>query len=296
MKFSFLFPFIVLSVVGRPCVAIDGDQIYAAQLAREQPAFRDMDPQLVIGISPAPGTRRLYSGRELAGIAMHYNIQLTSPLEEVCFERTVAPLTPDRLRSAMQGVLDDPDIRIEVLDFSRVNVPAGDLIFTRAGLAPATSPDTPLFWRGSLRYSPQHTLSVWARVRILKKSAVLVASHAIRAGAVIQHDDLAVELRDVSPLGAKPTTEEGVVGSAARKTISAGTVLTDLLLEKPPDISAGDTVRVSAGAGAAVITFDAVARTAGHKGDRILLVNPENQRTFRAVVDAKGRAHASGAI
>ena len=296
MRFSFLFLFIVLCAAGHPCVSVDADEIRAGDLARAQAAFGGMDPQTVVGIAPAPGTRRLYSVRELAGIAAHNNIQLTSPPDEVCFERAVTRLTADRLQSAMQSALDDVDTHIEVLDFSHLDVPAGELIFTRAGLGAAASPETPLFWRGSLRYSPRHTLTVWARVRIVKKSTVLVASHVIRAGAVIRHEDITVATRDVSPFAERPTSEGEAVGSAARRTIAAGTVLTDLVLEKPPEIAAGDTVRVSAGAGAAVITFDAVARTPGHTGDRILLINPENQHTFRAIVDAKGRAHASAAI
>jgi len=296
MRLSFLLLLIVFSLGARPCLSVAGDEIHAGELAREQPAFRDMDPEAVIGISPAPGVRRVYSARELAGVAAHNNIQLVSPLDEVCFERAVSPLTAEALERAMQSVLNDPDVRIELLDFSRLNVPAGELMFTRTGLAAAASPSTPLFWRGSLRYSPQHTLSVWARVRIFKKSAVLVAAHDLRAGVVIQQNDIAVEVRDVSPFGRPPATKEAALGSAARRTIPAGTVITDLLLQTAPDIAAGDTVRVSAGAGAAVITFDAVARTFGHKGDRIVLINPENQRPFRAVVDGKGRAHATSTI
>jgi flagella basal body P-ring formation protein FlgA len=82
------------------------------------------------------------------------------------------------------------------------------------------------------------------------------------------------------------------VGRAARKIISAGSLISEALVEVLPDIEPGQEVHVVASRGAARITFDAVARTGGRKGDSILLLNPESQRTFHGIVDGKGLAHA----
>jgi hypothetical protein len=50
-------------------------------------------------------------------------------------------------------------------------------------------------------------------------------------------------------------------------------------------------VHVIASRGFTRITFDAVARSGGNKGNSIVLLNPESKIPFRAIVDGKGQAH-----
>ena len=217
-------------------------------------------------------------------------------MPNVCFERRLTPLTPERILAAMESVLgihgERIDARIEIVDFTRQRMPSGELAFPRSGLAsPPVNGSAPVLWRGTLRYSPQHTLAVWASVRIRVERPVVIAARQIRYGAVISLEDVALVRREVFPFIPHLEAQTDTVGRKARKTIPSGALISDELLEVPPDVVAGDTVHVVVIEGSTRITFDAVARSQGRKGDRILLQNPESHRSFRAFVDGKASAH-----
>ena len=291
MRWLILLPVLPLAIAA-PCRPVDRDQILAADLEPEVAAFGRLDSHVVIGLAPAPGTHRTFLARELRAIAERNGLSLDGSIPEVCFERALQPLTGDQIRAALRSALGSGDTRIELVDFSRQPMPSGELVFALSGLAPrAQGLDAPVVWRGSLRYSPQHTLTVWASVRLHQERAVVVAARAIRCGSSIGADDITVVRRDVSPLTAHLETAADALGRITRKAIPAGDVISDTILEIPLDVMAGDIVHVVAFSGDARITFDAVARSQGRKGDRILLLNPESHRSFRALVDGHGRAH-----
>lgn len=276
-----------------PCQPVDRDRIVAADIAERIELFARLDPALPLGLTPLPGARRTFSGRELAAIAKRHDLASGQPLPDVCFERKLAPLTPDGIRAAMEAALGSADAGIEVLDFARQPVPSGELVFLRSGLTPppAAAPDSPVIWRGSLRYGPQHSLPLWASVRITEQRAVVTAAREIRYGAAISPADIVLVRRNCFPFAPYLDSEAAALGRIARKTIPAGASISNAWLEVPIDVASGDAVRVVAAEGSARITFDAVARSPGRKGDRILLLNPQSGRSFRALVDGKGCAH-----
>lgn len=281
----------VAAAQAAPCAPIDGDKIRAKDLARVQPSFGQLDPEMVIALAPLPGTRRTITGRQLLALADSPGKPEAVP-SSLCFERALSPLTIEQIRAAMRAELGAGTPRIEVLDFSRQAVPAGELRFPRSGLVPpaADHPVAAAFWRGVVRYSDRHTIAVWARVRILEKRPVLVAARDIRCGAVLEESDVALVVRDIFPLAPHIERKENAVGLKARRAIPAGLPITDAFVTMPPEIVAGDTVRVTATLGAARITLTALARSSGKKGDRVLLLNPNSHKTFRALVDGKGSA------
>src|SRR5260370_41163614 len=103
----------------------------------------------------------------------------------------------------------------------RQAVPSGQLEFPRSGLIPpaAARPDGPAFWRGVIRYSPQHTLPVWATVRLSIRRHVFTASHEILRGAVLSSTDLTEVERDIFPLTPRLEAQADALGLSARKTI-----------------------------------------------------------------------------
>lgn len=275
-----------------PCTPVDRDRILAADIASQVFLFSQLDPELVVGLAPLPGTRRTFTGRELAAIAERNGIHLDAPPPNVCFERRLRPLTPERILAAMESSLGTNDARIDIVDFTRQPMPSGELAFPRSSLtAPPANGSAPALWRGTLKYSPQHTLAVWASVRIRAERPVVIAARQIRYGAAISTEDVVLARRDVFPFTPHLETPSDTVGRVARKTIPAGSLISDELLDVPLDIVTGDTVHVVVTNGSARITFYAVARSQGRKGDRILLLNPESHRSFRAFVDGKARAH-----
>ena len=273
------------------CTAVDRDRILASDLPKE--AYGALDSTLVIGLAPGPGAHRTFTGHELAALGKLNGIVLDTPLTDVCFERAVTPLTAVRVQTAMQSTLGTAAAHIEVVDLMRQPVPSGELDFPRSGLSlsPTSRGDAPTFWRGTLRYSAQRTMPVWASVRILEERPVLIATHEIRNRATILAEDVSTVRLGINPFIPHFEAPENVVGHLARKTIPGGSVMSELLIAVAPDIEQGETVHISATSGFTSITFDAVARTSGRKGDRVVLLNPESHRTFRALVDGKGSAH-----
>lgn len=276
-----------------PCATVDRDRILASDIAPHLSLFAQVDADTVVSLAPVPGSHRTFSGGELRSIAKRSGITIGEVVPALCFERAVAPLTPERIQRAMLATLETTTMRIRVVDFSHLPVPSGELEFARAGLE-IPSPlhrAEPALWRGTVRYSPQHTIAVWALVRIEEERPVVLAVRELHAGNTIAPADIVVSRRTIFAL--EPHLENGsnVIGRAARRTIPAGAFISEDLIEIPPDIAPGQTVHVTASRGLARIVFDAVARSGGTKGDSILLVNPESHRGFRAVVDGKGEAH-----
>ncbi len=276
-----------------PCAIVEGDRILASDIAPHVPLFAELDPNLVAGFAPAPGSHRTFSGGQLRALAERSGISADGIVPGLCFERALATLTPERIQQAMLATLKTTTMKIRIVEFSRLPVPSGELEFPRAGLkTPAAShPENPALWRGTVRYSPQHTVAVWARVRIEEERPVVIAVREIRAGAVISPDDFVILRRTIFPFEPHLETASDAVGRTARRTISSGSLISDDLMAIPPDIAPGQIVHVIASHGFTRITFDAVARSGGNKGNSIVLLNPESHLPFRAIVDGKGQAH-----
>ncbi|MGA2599396.1 MAG: flagellar basal body P-ring formation chaperone FlgA [Bryobacteraceae bacterium] len=276
-----------------PCAIVDGDRILASDIAPHVPLFAELDPNLVAGYAPAPGSHRTFSGGQLRAIAERSGVASDGILPGVCFERALAMLTPERIQQAMIATLKTSTAKISIVEFSRLPVPSGELEFPRAGLKIPAGPhrEDPALWRGTVRYSPQHTVAVWARVRIEEERPVVVALRELRAGVVIAAGDFVILRRTICPLEPHLETASDVVGRSARRTIASGSFISDDLMAIPPDIAPGQTVHVIASRGFTRITFDAVASSGGNKGNSIVLLNPESHIPFRAIVDGRGQAH-----
>ena len=98
--------FFLLSMLARSgsCEMINGDQISGADLARALPAFSSIPRDAVIGYSPAPGGRRVFTFPELEGIAKKYGV--VAPRDsKACFEWALQPLNEDAVRAAIRESL-----------------------------------------------------------------------------------------------------------------------------------------------------------------------------------------------
>jgi hypothetical protein len=137
----------------KPCVAIEGDRITAADLAKAVPAFSSLPPSEEIGYSPIPGVRRYFYYPELHRLALQFNIDLPAQ-SQACIERVMEKLQPERVVDAMRKALGDPEAQIEILDLNRFPVPHGEVEFDRATLPVGT--DAPVLWRGVGPEKPPH--------------------------------------------------------------------------------------------------------------------------------------------
>ena len=115
------------------CLAVGAgsDQVVAGDLAAAFPEWRAVPPETPLAMAPAPGVQRVFRLPELSRLAERWNVS-PAPDREVCVTRPVSVLSADRLLAAMQK--EFPAAHIELLDFSRVPAPEGELLFPAPGL------------------------------------------------------------------------------------------------------------------------------------------------------------------
>ncbi len=277
------------------CVRVDRGVVVASDLTGAVPSFSQADPALFIAYAPSPGVTRLLSAATLSMAARKGNIpDLDIPAQGVCVERKVRILREQELRTAMTSSLHDDQAQLTIVDYSRMAVPDGTLAFPLAGLnaPPWAEPDAPVLWRGHVAYDRSSSVQVWAKVRITAPRTICMAARDIVAGAAVARDQVAFVQVRAFPFrsAAALTGTEQIAGRVARRRIEAGQEITADELVLPPDVRAGDTVRVTVVSGNALVRLDAVAASGGRKGDSIVVQNPTSHTNFRAVVDGKDSA------
>jgi hypothetical protein len=82
------------------CATVEGDRIYARDLAAEYPMFAALDPALEIGYAPRPGVTRVIGAGDLTQLALRHHIPLDQsegkavPLRSACFARPLSDTSP----------------------------------------------------------------------------------------------------------------------------------------------------------------------------------------------------------
>ena len=142
-------------------------------------------------------------------------------------------------------------------------------------------------------YDERHSAAIWARLRISVERQCVIATENIRAGALIRADQVRVITeRQFPDRGTTLSSPETIIGKLARRSIQSGDRLVPGMLDDPPEVLKGENVHVQVTAGLARLSLDAVAQSAGRKGDTILLHNPLSGRDFRALITDRGEAVA----
>jgi flagella basal body P-ring formation protein FlgA len=276
-----------------PCEMIANDRILGEDLAKIVPGFLDKMPgDTVIGYSPAPGTRRVFTSVELNRIGAPYGVTV-APDAEACFEWSVQPLTKDVVRAAILDSLQSPDARIDVLAISGNLAPAGKISFPISGLLASTitGPDTPVTWRGEVIYHGSRKFSIWARLKISSTMTRVVATQLILPGQTVTADQVRIETYDDFPLRNDIARNlEEVVGRMPRRALRLGLPVSRADLIEPFQVQRGDLVDVTAIAGAAQLHVPALAETPGRQGDLITLKNAHSGKYFRARIEGRDKA------
>lgn len=144
------------------CIAVDGDKILMADLAKAMPEFAAAPGTEPIGLAPAPRVRRTFYWHELDRLGKAHGIQVPAGAA-ACFEGASEILTEERVREALARAPHDPQATFTVLEFSRFPLPRGELEF---GPPPPSDGREPVIWRGRLNYGVRRSATVWARVKV----------------------------------------------------------------------------------------------------------------------------------
>lgn len=240
--------------------------------AADTPAARDRTPALpgrpgrfegfVLASSTAPGTARGHAALALAGL---FDVQPGDL--RLSFERSGAPLLDAdthglTIQTHPLGAGDRVPVRIRVFD------PLGEQML-RNGV-------------------------VHARVEIRTRCARVRST--LRRGTIVHEDQVTLGYEWVRPsLRASPV--EDVIGSALRRTLERGRVVTETDVEPPLLVKRGDKVGVHCVSGSIVLRTTARAVESGRRGDVIELESLEadrrKRRRFSARISGPGEVVAS---
>lgn len=287
MSRAILVLFFAMAAARAACVAVATDRILAGDLARVAPAFAALAADTPLAYTPAPGSVRHFRPPELERIARAHRLAITSAAAGACFERQAAPLQRERVLEALRAALPDASVQLELLDFQRTPVPAGTLEFPRSGLLARDR--GPAIWRGRLKYSTTRSVPVWARVRLSAPREAVIALEDLAPGKPVAATQVKLEKIDAHPFAPPAIASVGeVIGRVSRRRIARGEALRPGSLALADAVQRGDTVTVDVSSGAARLTFQARAESAGRAGDTVLVRNPANGRRFRARVVGQG--------
>ena len=280
----------MLALLVAACMAVQGQKIVARDLAQVVPAFTPADANAVVAYTPAPGVQRVVRASELRQMLRQQGFSTDAALPDACFVRPVAPLREADVAAAMRQTLG-AGAKVEVVEMSKVPVPAGVLVFPRDQIG---APPVAL-WHGFVEFDGNSKFPVWARVKVSVPTTRVLAAEELRPGMVIRASQLKVVTEDAFP--DKRTTPESLleaVGCLPRRLIPADTPLWKDAVDPPLIVVRGDKVTVAVHAGRAQLSVIAEAEANGRRGDLIALKNLESGKTFRARVQADGRAAVDG--
>lgn len=262
------------------CFPMDGPKLLARHLAAALTGFSQVGPEIEFGYAPSPGAVRVIRGDELQSMAAKYGIAVTPPPGGICFEWPMKPLDSDQVASAIRQSLPE-NARISVQEVSRIAVPPGTIEFPVDMLRGS-------YWRGFVRYGQGLKFDIWARVNIVVKQTRVVAATVIKTGDRISASQVRLEDVEESPENTRVSQIEEAVGMISRRSYSEGSPLLARMLERPPAVLKGDTVRLHTSVGAAQVSTDVHAQAAGKIGDWIPVKNPSSGRILRARVESAG--------
>ncbi len=278
------------------CIQLSSDRILARDLANAIPEFGSVNPDQVIGYAPNPGTQRTISLGELGRLGVRFGVTMDLlKTEAPCFEQKSSGIGAEEFQSAITAALQRSGGHAEVLDFSRSALPVGNLEFSITGAVhpPAGTPDAAFMWRGRLISESGRSFPVWAKVRVTTEAMLVTAREPLSKGQIIRPEQVELRAVKISPFTSGFLSElSQVAGRKLKRDIAAEQPVLSGALEESKDVLAGETVHVDAISGQADISFDAKAQGSGRKGDTVLLLNPANGRTFRAIVIDKNKVQA----
>lgn len=275
------------------CVPVTGDKILARDFAAAVPGFAAADPEMTIGFAPLPGAERVFKVKETEAVARRAGSSLAVPEGDVCFVRVSHALEAEEIVKKLASILQISADKIELTDYSRGELPVGQMEFPLSGAARSAES---VLWRGRLVAEGGRSFAIWARIKVAIETEVVTAVSALVRGQEIAAEQVTVVRMRRSPFESGFLNKaENAIGRVVKRDVAAGAVLQANLLEEPKQVKHGEMVLVEAVSGRAQISFEARAQTAGSKGEQILVQNPANGRTFRATVMEKGKVRAGSA-
>jgi flagella basal body P-ring formation protein FlgA len=276
------------------CIDVEGRQILAGDLSKADKRFGNLDPSLIFSYSPEIGSYRIISAAEIDRWAVDQGLE-NPHSSDTCFERITRSLDVHEISRVIEQLVgpDLEDLRIDVVDVCKCNVPAGRLQFALSGASPppAGHPEVPVLWRGEVLASDGSKYPIWVRARVQASITLVRAVETLRANQVLTKQDLETIHVTGSPLWVRERQSIlAYEGKIMNVSLVGGSILRPELVHPRSDVERGSLVKVWVMNGNAHLALDARAEVAGNTGQTITLTNPAGASRFRANVIAPGEA------
>lgn len=262
------------------CHPVHADWIYGRDIAAAVPELAKIAPDLRVGMSPMPGRTRIFRVADLNKLAVDNRIS-ASIAADVCFAWNVSIPSRESLVAAMKSALSSHISKIEIVDQGLLPAPDGKIVFPLSGLSAGSM--GPALWRGYVQYSEDRRFLIWARVLLAVDEDRVIATADLSPNDIVQAGQVKIQHYSGPPDAHHFLSDPAkAVGSLPRRTILAGTPLTNDMLQAPLDVERGELVSVIVQNGAAHLEAQGIAEQSGRCGDVISVKNPKSEQAFRA--------------
>jgi flagella basal body P-ring formation protein FlgA len=278
------------TVASAACIPVIGSRILGSDLARADPHFSPLPATLAVGFTPAPGTKRVFTGLELQRLARGNGMSVDNP-PDICFELQMRHVTEKDAAAAMRMSLP-ADASLKILELASFDVPMGPLEFPVTGLQPPAPADHGAqLWRGRVKYAGNRETAFWARVELTVTFTAVIAAKDLARDVPISVGSVRIETR-TGPINREidATRMDEVQGRIPGRALKAGSTIPLNALADAPAVRRGDSVSVEVWSGPALLRFEAIAESTARSGDLVELRNPASGKTFRARLDAGPKA------
>src|SRR3954466_12338500 len=102
------------------CIEVPGDRILISHLPPARHELESLLADTAIGLSPLPGVERIVTARDLRSTL---GGQTIPDFADVCVVRHARELNAQEIVDAMAAELKEDELRVELLDYSRGQVP-----------------------------------------------------------------------------------------------------------------------------------------------------------------------------
>ena len=285
-----------------PGVTVENDTIILGDIAivkGEDPLFVADLETLVVGRAPLPGKSRQID-------AVYVMLRLKQKgilLDQIALKETGQTkvlrgstlVDSGQIKDIIRDALHQEDLfqgrRAMVKDIRVAGdlvVPSGNISY-RVEFAKKSIRSNKIPVSVSVLVNGKHYRKIWGTLVVDIFQEVVVLSNTLRRHQRITSEDIesvAMNLSDI-PQNAI-LSDEDILGKRVTKSLLSGTVLRTDIVELPPLVKRGDVITISAAAGALQVTALGKAKSNGHQGERIKVVNIDTKKElYGFVVDAK---------
>ncbi|HUA85589.1 MAG TPA: flagellar basal body P-ring formation chaperone FlgA [Bryobacteraceae bacterium] len=283
--------FLAAALPPETCHPVESGSVLARDVAPFIPEFAKLPADFLLGYVLESGAPRVFPGADLERIARNRGLDLHG-LPDLCFARHTFVPQPAEIAQAMKKAFENPAVKIEILTPMDHAIPSGELVFPRSGVQGAGPEVT---WYGYVQTAETTKIPLTIRARVTATMNRVVAATDLRPGKAILPGQLRLETSEDSPFDQDTVRAiDDAMGFIARANIAKGSPVRNSQVERPKDVAFGDLVRVDVFAGAAHLTLEARAETAGMKGSFITVRNMSSGRSFRAQITGKDKVVAGG--